>query len=490
MECFRLLPPHPNIVRLIDSNVNQKNKEVLDFYILMEFCSRGDLVDVMKARSVARTAASAARDSGSSSLMGDHLALSAALYPRIAASGVALEGRSFDEKEDVQRDVQYISDVGPTQTTDGCSDSYQQQRSKSQTLFSESELLRLISDVTKAVAHLHTSSPSFCHLDLCLENVLLSDDGRFKLCDFGACSNIRSLSEPGWCPPMPARMGYCSPEHILRFRGHASSFLFGNAMPVVMDGNGMVSSTQYATMPEGEGDTDDDSYAAHFPLTENMDIWALGSLLHKLAFSRLPFEDEFRPASYRSLFELFSKAHAVLVSEAKEMGDKKYRHRTSTLPLQVSPPQSSLVEMNDNQLYSREFHDLIQSMLQLYPKCRPSAGMIVQKVTQLPCWLPHLTPTENKVQSKHHRRASGLTISSSNLQSLQNHYGHNRRLSARSVKHWVHGKIYKGEAEKQRWLVKATSSQIRGPPKPKYVCRIVLDIWENPSLFSTYVQQV
>jgi serine/threonine protein kinase len=464
MECFRLLPPHPNIVRLIDSNVNQKNKDVLDYYILMEFCSRGDLVDVMKARSMARAAASAARDSGSGTnltLGGTPLVLQ--LAPPGGAGDGLLEKSNYDS---VGADISFrVSDAAPTTTTDeffnpNC------QRGRAHALFSESELLRLISDVTNAVAHLHSTSSALCHLDICAENVLLSDDGRFKLCDFGACTNVRSLSEPGWCPPMPARMGYCSPEQVLRFREHSSSFLFTNS---AIDESGN------AVAPEKGADP----YAADFPLTEKMDIWALGSLLHKLAFLRLPFEDEFRPANHHSLFELYSHAHSELSGSGSTTAAK--------MPMQ---PRSCLVDFNDDLFYTKDFHNLIQCMLQLHPTRRPSARTIVQKVVEMPCWLPHLTPTENKAQSVHNRRASGITISSSNLQSLQNHYSHHRRLSARSVKQWVHGKMYKGEAEKQRWLIKATSSQVRAPPKPKYVCRIVLDIWENPSLYSTFVLQV
>lgn len=54
---------------------------------------------------------------------------------------------------------------------------------------SESEILRIFSDICLGVAHLHSMTPKIAHRDIKIENVLLKAN-TFKLCDFGSCTTI------------------------------------------------------------------------------------------------------------------------------------------------------------------------------------------------------------------------------------------------------------------------------------------------------------
>jgi AP2-associated kinase len=51
-----------------------------------------------------------------------------------------------------------------------------------------SDICRIFSQLLEAVAPLHSSSPPVIHRDLKLENILFSEEGFVKLCDFGSCA--------------------------------------------------------------------------------------------------------------------------------------------------------------------------------------------------------------------------------------------------------------------------------------------------------------
>ncbi|VUG16572.1 DEBR0S1_20142g1_1 [Brettanomyces bruxellensis] len=117
----------------------------------------------------------------------------------------------------------------------------------------EPEIINIIYDITYAVACVHSLDPPLIHRDIKIENVLLADDGTFKLCDFGSA-----------CPPMQP------PRNLEEFQ--------------VMQNDILHNTTPQYRCPEMV-----DLYKRQ-PIDEKSDIWALGVMLYKLCYYTTPFE--------------------------------------------------------------------------------------------------------------------------------------------------------------------------------------------------------
>ncbi|XP_043213171.1 AP2-associated protein kinase 1-like, partial [Amphibalanus amphitrite] len=120
-----------------------------------------------------------------------------------------------------------------------------------QTGFTETEVLRIFSDVCEAVSRLHHCQTPIIHRDLKVENVLMSEDGKFVLCDFGSAT-AKVLN--------PATSGVPAVEEEIK---------------------------KYTTLSYRSPEMVD--LYSGTPITISSDIWALGCLLYKLAFFTLPF---------------------------------------------------------------------------------------------------------------------------------------------------------------------------------------------------------
>ena len=117
----------------------------------------------------------------------------------------------------------------------------------------EFEVLNIILQITQGVAAMHALSPPLIHRDLKIENVLISSDNQYKVCDFGSVSGIIR-------PPVTQQeMSYV--QHDI-----------------------MKNTTAQYRSPEMI-----DLYR-HLPIDEKSDIWALGVLLYKLCYYTTPFE--------------------------------------------------------------------------------------------------------------------------------------------------------------------------------------------------------
>lgn len=119
----------------------------------------------------------------------------------------------------------------------------------------ESEILKIMADITSGLACMHYLQPPLIHRDLKIENVLISGDGTYKLCDFGSVSPILR-------PPRNTTEFHILEDDIQR---HTTA--------------------QYRS-PEMV-----DIYRG-FPINEKCDIWALGVFLYKLCYYTTPFERE------------------------------------------------------------------------------------------------------------------------------------------------------------------------------------------------------
>lgn len=53
--------------------------------------------------------------------------------------------------------------------------------------FNEDHLIRIVHSIATGLESLH--SAGYAHRDVKLENVLIGTDSKYKLCDFGSCTN-------------------------------------------------------------------------------------------------------------------------------------------------------------------------------------------------------------------------------------------------------------------------------------------------------------
>ncbi|NXP20205.1 GAK kinase, partial [Scytalopus superciliaris] len=118
-------------------------------------------------------------------------------------------------------------------------------------------VLKIFYQTCRAVQHMHKQKPPIIHRDLKVENLLISNQGTIKLCDFGSATTVAYYPDYSWS----AQKRSLVEEEITR-----------NTTPM------------YRT-PEMI-----DLYS-NFPIGEKQDIWALGCVLYLLCFRQHPFED-------------------------------------------------------------------------------------------------------------------------------------------------------------------------------------------------------
>ncbi|XP_029020020.1 cyclin-G-associated kinase [Betta splendens] len=118
-------------------------------------------------------------------------------------------------------------------------------------------VLKVFYQACRAVQHMHKQKPPITHRDLKIENLLISNQGTIKLCDFGSSTTVSHYPDYSWS----AQKRSMVEDEITR-----------NTTPA------------YRT-PEMI-----DLYS-NFPINEKQDIWALGCILYLLCFKQHPFED-------------------------------------------------------------------------------------------------------------------------------------------------------------------------------------------------------
>nr|XP_045620399.1 uncharacterized protein LOC123771725 isoform X6 [Procambarus clarkii] len=117
----------------------------------------------------------------------------------------------------------------------------------------EAEVLKIFCDVCDSVSRLHHVNPPIIHRDLKVENILISSEGNYVLCDFGSatarvlCGTTDGISRVEEEIQRYTTLAYRAPEMIDLYLGR--------------------------------------------PITTKSDIWALGCMLYKLCFFTLPFAE-------------------------------------------------------------------------------------------------------------------------------------------------------------------------------------------------------
>uniref|UniRef100_A0AAQ5YRI8 Cyclin-G-associated kinase n=1 Tax=Amphiprion ocellaris TaxID=80972 RepID=A0AAQ5YRI8_AMPOC len=130
-------------------------------------------------------------------------------------------------------------------------------RVEQRALLSCDTVLKIFYQACRAVQHMHKQKPPIIHRDLKIENLLISNQGTIKLCDFGSSTTVSHYPDYSWS----AQKRSMVEDEITR-----------NTTPA------------YRT-PEMI-----DLYS-NFPINEKQDIWALGCILYLLCFKQHPFED-------------------------------------------------------------------------------------------------------------------------------------------------------------------------------------------------------
>lgn len=119
---------------------------------------------------------------------------------------------------------------------------------------------RIFAQACSAIDYLHTEH-RIVHRDIKLDNILLDDHFRVKLCDFGLSENVDDLCCPFTDWEYRGTPAYIPPELI---ENHQSS-------------------------------SPNDAFRS--------DIWALGVVLYAMLTGELPFKDEYAPRLYQSILE-------------------------------------------------------------------------------------------------------------------------------------------------------------------------------------------
>ncbi|KAG5365526.1 Actin-regulating kinase PRK1 [Yarrowia sp. C11] len=137
---------------------------------------------------------------------------------------------------------------------------------------SEPEVLTIGSNIAEAVFCMHYLDQPLLHRDLKIENVLISGDGKFKLCDFGSVSPVLR-----------------PPRNQMEFR--------------ILDDDIQRHTTVQYRAPEMI------DIMRGFPIDEKSDIWALGVFFYKLCYYITPFEQQGQLAVLNAQFSFPQQPH-------------------------------------------------------------------------------------------------------------------------------------------------------------------------------------
>ncbi|KAK9450468.1 uncharacterized protein V1518DRAFT_454935 [Limtongia smithiae] len=135
-----------------------------------------------------------------------------------------------------------------------------------QNRLTESEILNIFGDVVEGVSCMHYLDPPLIHRDIKVENVLISDNGVYKICDFGSSSIAIG-------PGMTGQECRMIEDDIMK----------------------------HTTMPYRSPEMVD--VYRRIPIDEKSDIWALGVLLYKLCYYTTPFEEQGQLAILNAAFK-------------------------------------------------------------------------------------------------------------------------------------------------------------------------------------------
>ncbi|KAI7847799.1 kinase-like domain-containing protein [Circinella umbellata] len=138
----------------------------------------------------------------------------------------------------------------------------------------ESEVLKIFSDVCEALAYMHYCNPPVLHRDLKVENILILSQDHYKLCDFGSAALSKGDFVPTNLQEIQKIEDDIQRHTTLQYRA-----------PEMID------------------------IYQRKPINEKGDIWALGVFLYKLCYYTTPFEEQGQLAILNARYSIPSQPH-------------------------------------------------------------------------------------------------------------------------------------------------------------------------------------
>lgn len=381
----------------------------------------------------------------------------------------------------------------------------------------EAVVLARFADAAAAVEYLHSQSPPIAHRDIKLENMLLTDtkytaDSITKLCDFGSCSTWQGSLSRG--------------ADITR-------------MEDVVDRT----TTSHYRAPELA------DLHARLRVGPAVDVWALGVVLYKLMFHVTPFEDSAGNAQRMGILsgrvkvptghgyspEAIALMRAcltyqptdrpsvadVIVQGSGTCREWPARHRrtvASAASLAAAPaPQVAEPPTAPKSRGSLQPTDLLPLGSQrVSPRASGTASLLGQggggfqrtlaaSPGQDPWgagegageeeefWAGEARggPVAGSGQAPPAQPAQGATGgskrgSAGGSGTRRGSVGGGTAASVMETMQTRMMQLFGGNQEKRRWAIKATSGLTPGPPKAKYVRRLITDAYESGSATGTY----
>lgn len=279
-------------------------------------------------------------------------------------------------------------------------------------VFQETQVLQIFLDALLGVHQMHNTSPQpIAHRDLKGENILLGLDGRFKLTDFGSIT-IKKVFD------------------ITRENREA-----------------IQEDIDKSTTPTIRAPEQCDLYSG-FPITEKVDVWALGCLLYILCFQKQPFET-----------------------------------KLSTINCQYF--------MVDAHKYSKKLIELFPLFFVVDPKKRPNTAFILnhfeanfQSIPRTPFEAPAQLNTSTKPQ-KNTKQMEAQYVSSFGdfgKSGMPTEFMVDRRDSQGikpSFKDAWHKKIKTITTKTQAWMLTAVEETEDGPTQ-RFIRYLIIKAWQKP----------
>lgn len=316
-------------------------------------------------------------------------------------------------------------------------------------VLSEAKILQILHDVVVALNKLHSCRPAIAHQDLRAENVLLAENGSFKICDFGSIS-INQYND------INSENRYDIAEEI-----------------------------EINTVLQCRAPEQSDLYSG-YPVNEKVDIWALGVLLFFLCFNQQPFETKLAALNCKYTIPKESKFSESLLSLFPKLFVLDPRKRPGT-----SEVLAYLQEISNKGLSPGLNISEVQKVVPMQQIGKASSmgvtsSMAVEKTTDSPSYRSPLLESSSKAAKSNgsvqaRRKASDSLLFKSSADTMKEI----KPTFMDKVSKFVKLKIAKTEG----WIVSALEENEDGPNQ-KYVRYLIILSWNKRDKISQFYKML